>query len=95
MSRGLKAALALSRLRVLSSSTARQLFSATVAPVIEYRAMVWCRAAAASTKAFNITQKIGAKAVTGALRSEAREVAEAEASLLPAKHQHKMQTAAA
>ena len=94
-SRGLKAALTLSRLRALLPSAARQLFSATVAPIIDYGAAIWWRAAAASTKAFNTIQKIGAKAVTGAFRSVAREVMEAEASLLPAKQRHKMRAAAA
>ena len=95
VSRGLKAALALSRLKAISPSTACQLFSATVAPVIDYGATIWWRAAAASTKAFNTTQKIGARAVTGAFKTVAREVAEAEASLLPAKQRHETRAAAA
>jgi hypothetical protein len=65
-----------------------------VASVIDYGATVWWRTAAASTKAFNITQKIGAKAVTGAFRSVIREIIEAEASLLLVKQRHKMRATA-
>jgi hypothetical protein len=39
--KGLKAALALKRLRMLSPSTAQQLFNATVAPVMDYASNVW------------------------------------------------------
>jgi hypothetical protein len=39
--KGLAAALALKRLKMLSPRTARQLFVATVAPVMDYAANVW------------------------------------------------------
>ena len=39
--KGLLAALALKRLRLVSPSTARQLFGATVAPVVDYASNVW------------------------------------------------------
>ena len=42
--KGLKAALALKRLRMLSPSTAQQLFNATVAPVMDYASNVWMHA---------------------------------------------------
>ena len=47
-------------------------------------ASVWSHAAAATTNATaNLMQKLGAQAVTGASRTAARAVAEAEASILP------------
>jgi hypothetical protein len=88
ISKGIRAALALGRMTVLLSSAARRLFTATVAPVMDYASNIWVHAATASTKAFNTIQKISAKAVTGAFRSVAREVAEAEARLYPAKQRH-------
>ena len=39
--KGLNAALALKRLKMLSPASARQLFNATVAPVIDYASNVW------------------------------------------------------
>ncbi|KZL88177.1 reverse transcriptase, partial [Colletotrichum incanum] len=43
-SKGLQAALELQRLRGLSPATARQLFTATVAPVVDYASNVWMHA---------------------------------------------------
>jgi hypothetical protein len=43
--KGLCAVLALKRLRMLSPSTARQLFNATVAPVMDYASNAWMHAA--------------------------------------------------
>jgi hypothetical protein len=43
--KGLCEALALKRLRMLSPSTAQQLFNATVAPVIDYALNAWMHAA--------------------------------------------------
>ena len=40
-SKGLKAAIALKRLKGLSPATARQLFTATVVPVVDYASNVW------------------------------------------------------
>lgn len=88
VNRGLRAALALSRLRALLPDTTRRLFTAMVAPVVDYGSAVWGHAPAASASAFNMIQKIGAKAVIGAFKSVAREVAEAEASLIPTKQRH-------
>jgi hypothetical protein len=72
----------------LLPATARQLFNATVAPVVDYALTVWAHASAAAPRAFNAIQKIGAKAVTGLFRTVAREVAEAEASLYSVKERH-------
>jgi hypothetical protein len=49
--KGLNAALALRRLKMLSPSIARQLFSATVAPVMDYASNVWMYARKGSIKA--------------------------------------------
>ena len=66
----------------IARTAAKQLFVATVAPVIEYAASVWmhaCRKRALSW--LNRAQKIGALAITGAFRTVAAAVAEAEASI--------------
>src|SRR5437667_3260149 len=44
MTKGLLAAMALKRLRLVSPSTARQLFGATVVPVMDYASNVWMHA---------------------------------------------------
>ena len=80
--RGLRAAMALQRLSMLSPPTARQLFTAAVAPVVDYASNVWahqCRAG--SIAALNRVQKIGASAITGTWRTVACAVAEAEANM--------------
>jgi hypothetical protein len=43
-SKGLEAAMELRRLRGLSLATARQLFTATVAPAVDYASNVWMHA---------------------------------------------------
>lgn len=43
-SKGLEAAIELRRLRGLSLATARQLFTSTVAPVIDYASNIWIHA---------------------------------------------------
>lgn len=91
--KGMKAVLALCRMTAIPPSTARQLFIATVAPVVDYASCVWGHAAAASSNAFSTIQKIGAKAVTGAFKSVAREVAEAEASLYSVKQRYLIKAA--
>lgn len=80
--KGLLAAMALKRLRLLSPSTARQLFGATVAPVVDYASNVWMHACGCKGMALmNRIQRIGAQAVTRAFRTVATAVAEAEASI--------------
>ena len=82
--KGLNAALALKRLKMLSPVSARKLFNATVAPVIDYASNVWMHAAKESGMAtLNRAQKIGAQAITGAFRTVAVAVAEAEAYIRP------------
>jgi hypothetical protein len=80
--KGLLAALALKRLRLVSPSTARQLFGATVAPVVDYASNVWMHACGYKGMALmNRIQRVGAQAITGAFRTVATAVAEAEASI--------------
>jgi hypothetical protein len=87
--KGLTAALALRRLKMLSPQTARQLFVATVAPVMDYAASVWMHACGEKALSWlNRAQKIGALAITGAFRTVATAVAEAEASILPIRERH-------
>ena len=82
--KALNAALALKRLKMLSPVSARQLFNATVAPVIDYASNVWMHAAKESGMAtLNRAQKIGAQAITGAFRTVAVAIAEAEAYIRP------------
>lgn len=74
--------MALKRLRLVSPLTARQLFGATVAPVVDYASNVWMYACGYKGIALiNRIQRIGAQAVTGAFRTVATAVAEAEASI--------------
>lgn len=80
--RGLNAAMALARLSMLSPRTARQLFTSTVAPVMDYASNVWAhRCQAGPTKEMRRVQKTGACAITGAWKTVA--VAEAEADIAP------------
>jgi hypothetical protein len=87
--KGLKAALALKRLRMLSPTSARQLFNATVAPVMDYASNIWMHAVHESAMAvLNRAQKTGARAITGAFRTVAVSIAEAEAYIPPIRQRH-------
>ena len=87
--KGLSAALALKRLRMLSPASARQLFNATVAPVLDYASNVWMHAVHESAMSLlNRAQKVGAQAVTGAFHTVALPVAESEASIRPIRQRH-------
>jgi hypothetical protein len=87
--KGLRAAMALKRLRSLSPSTARQLFGATVAPIVDYASNVWTHACRAGDKAsLNRVQRTGAQAVTGVFQTVATAVGEAEASLRTTAERH-------
>ncbi|EAQ84441.1 hypothetical protein CHGG_08455 [Chaetomium globosum CBS 148.51] len=87
--KGLAAALALKRLKMLSPRTARQLFVATVAPVMDYAANVWMHACGEKALSWlNRAQKIGALVITGAFRTAATAVVEAEASIYPVRERH-------
>jgi hypothetical protein len=82
--KGLKAALALKRLKMLSPSTARQLFNATVAPILDYASNVWMHAAKGPAMAMlNRAQRVSAQAIIGAFKTVAVAIAEAEAFIRP------------
>jgi ribonuclease HI/exonuclease III len=81
-SKGLEAVIELRRLKGLSPATARQLFTATVTPVVDYASNVWmheCRYKSATP--INRVQKIGAQAIVGTFMTVATSVAEAEATI--------------
>jgi hypothetical protein len=87
--RGLRAAMALKRLRGLSPSVTRNLFNATVAPVVDYASSVWMHARGAKVeKVLNRVQRVGGQAVIGCFRTVGTAVAEAEANLPTTKEQH-------
>jgi hypothetical protein len=87
--KGLLAAGALRRLRLVSPTTARKLFGATVAPVVDYASNVWMHACGCKGLALmNRIQRLGAQAVTGAFRTVATAVAEAEASIRTVRERH-------
>ncbi|KAF5964566.1 reverse transcriptase [Fusarium coicis] len=80
--KGLVAAMELKRLKGMAPSTTRQLFTAMVAPVVDYASSVWmhaCKTVPAS--AIQRVQRIGAKAIIGSFTSVATGVAEAEAHI--------------
>lgn len=86
-SKGLEAAMELRRLRGLSPATARQLFTATVAPAVDYGSNVWMHAC--KDKAIgpiNRVQRVGAQAIVGTFLTVATSVAEAEAHIATAQH---------
>ena len=87
--RGLRAAMGLRRLKMLTPRTARQLFVATVAPTMDYASNVWShRRGWRKTKWLNEAQKMGAQAITGAFKTVSVAVAEAEAGILPIGERH-------
>ncbi|KAM6505284.1 hypothetical protein FSOLCH5_15485 [Fusarium solani] len=87
--KGLSAAMCLRRLKMLSPRTARQLFVSTVAPAMDYASVVWSHARGERELTwFNRAQKMGARAITGAFRTVATAVAEAEASIQTVGERH-------
>jgi ribonuclease HI/exonuclease III len=80
--KGLEAALELRRLRGLSPTVARQLFTATVAPTVDYASNVWMHACKDKlARPINRVQRIGARAIVGTFVTVATWVAEAEAHI--------------
>lgn len=64
----------------------RQLFSATVAPAVDYAALVWAPALTTPLlKSLEIVQRIAGRAITGVFRIVALPILEAEAAILPAR----------
>jgi hypothetical protein len=87
--KGLAVAMQLKRLRALSPRVARQLFTAAVAPAMDYASNVWTHACGEKeTVWLSQAQAVGAEAVTGAFRSVATAVAEAEANIEPVPQRH-------
>ena len=73
-------------MRALSPSTARQLFTATVAPIIDYASSIWMHTLGPSiTKVIRQIQKLGGQAITGAFNSVAEAIVKAEACISPLK----------
>jgi hypothetical protein len=86
-SKGLEAAMELRRLRGLSPATARQLFTTTVAPVVDYASTVWMHAFKnKNIGPINRVQRVGAQAIVGTFLTVATSVAEAEAHIATARH---------
>ncbi|KMK63758.1 reverse transcriptase [Aspergillus fumigatus Z5] len=86
-SKGLEAAMELRRLRGLSPATARQLFTATVAPAVDYGSNVWMHACKdKAIRPINQVQRVGAQAIVGTFLTVATSVAEAEAHIATAQH---------
>jgi hypothetical protein len=87
--RGLRAAMCLRRLKMLTPRTARQLFVATVAPTMDYASNVWShRHGWRVTRWLNEAQKMGAQAIAGAFKTVSVAVAEAEAGITPVGERH-------
>lgn len=85
-SKGLVAAMELKRLRGLSPAIARQLFTATVAPLVDYASNVWMhRFIYRLMGPINRVQRAGAQAIIGTFSTVATSVAEAEAHIVPAR----------
>jgi ribonuclease HI len=86
-SKGLEAAMELRRLRGLTPATARQLFTSTVAPVVDYASSVWMHACKDKVSGpINRVQRVGAQAIVGTFLTVATSVAEAEAHIAAAQH---------
>lgn len=84
-SRALEAAIELQRLKGLPPSTARQLFTAMVAPVMDYASNVWRYACGTRlTRPVNRVQRVAAQAIIGTFGKVATAVGEAEAHILSA-----------
>ncbi|OAQ57605.1 reverse transcriptase [Pochonia chlamydosporia 170] len=82
-SKGLEAALELKRLKGLSATTARQLFTATVVPTVDYASNVWMHACKDKLIGpVNRVQRTGAQAIVGTYLTVATSVAEAEAHIV-------------
>ncbi|KJZ68509.1 hypothetical protein HIM_12101 [Hirsutella minnesotensis 3608] len=87
--KGLTAAMCLKRLNMASLQTARQLFTATVAPTMDYASNVWSHACKTKEATWiERAQRVGAQAITGGFRTVATAMAEAEASVQSFRERH-------
>jgi ribonuclease HI len=86
------AAMALKRLRGLKPETARQLYLAPVAPVMDYASPVWSAMLMQRHMGrLRQAQGIGAKAIIGAFKTVSLPIAEAEAQVEPIELRHREQ----
>ncbi|KAJ5921578.1 Transposon I factor [Penicillium verhagenii] len=86
-SKGLEAAIELRQLHGLSPATARQLFTSTVAPVVDYASNVWMHACKDKAMGpINRVQRVGAQAIVSTFLTVATSIAEAEAHITTAQH---------
>lgn len=84
-SKGLEAAMELRRLRGLTPSTTRQLFTSTVAPTVDYASSVWMHAFKDKlVEPINRVQRIRAQEIVGTFLTVATSIAEAEAHIASA-----------
>jgi hypothetical protein len=84
-SKGLEAAIELKQLRGLSPSTARQLFTLTITPVVDYASNVWMHAFKDKVIGpINRVQRVGAQAIIGIFLTITTSMAEAEAHIASA-----------
>ena len=85
-SRGLEAAMELRHLGGLSTSTARQLFTSTVVPVVDYASNLWMhRYKDKLVGPINRVQRMAAQAIVGTFLTVATSAAEAEAHIATAR----------
>ncbi len=81
-SKGLEAAMQLKRLKGLSTATARQLFTATVVPAVDYASNVWMhKVKSRLVGPLNRVQRTGAQAIVGTFMTVATAIAETEAHI--------------
>lgn len=87
VTRGMKQALALNRLKGLRPRAARQLYLATVTPWMDYAPSIWYRPNQQGSvwiaKQFDRVQRSGCRAILGAFRTVALTILEAEAGVDP------------
>jgi hypothetical protein len=84
--KGLEAVMELRLLRGLTPSTARLLFTSTVAPAVDYASNVWMHAFKDKLVGpINRVQRIGAQAIVGTFLTVATSIAEAEAHIASAR----------
>lgn len=89
VTQGLERAMELKRIPGLSAATARQLFTATVVPVVDYASNIWMHVCQDKLIGpINRVQKAGAQAIVGTFMKVATAVAEAEASLISVAERH-------
>lgn len=90
--KGLRAVLALKRLKNLPPSVSRQLFVSTVCPVVDYASVLWGQQVTANLRpGLAKIQRLGAQSVTGAFKSVALTILESEAGIFHWTKRHKTQ----